>query len=810
MPEPEALLVELCARLTLTQKVRLLTGQDFWSLPAEPDIGLRSLVVSDGPAGVRGTTWSELSPSASLPSPTALAASWDERLVGRVAGVLAGEARRKGVDVVLAPTVNLHRSPLGGRHFEAFSEDPLLSGRIGTAYVRGLQANGVGATAKHYVANESETERFTVDIQVDERTLRELYLAPFEHMVTEGGAWLVMAAYNSVNGTTMTEHPLLTRPLRDEWGFDGVVVSDWTAARSTEAAASAALDLVMPGPTGPWGFALVTAVREGRVDESAVDEKVIRLLRLAARVGALDGTEPGPVAESDLPGTLREAAAAGTVLLRNRDGLLPLDPTALRSVALIGQLAVDARIQGGGSASVVPAHTVSPLAGLRAALADRVDVRHEVGVRLADGLPPVPMELVTDERGEHGLDVRWLADDGSVLLHERRRSGHLIWLGDVPFDAAEVRISAHFRADADGEWEFGFAGVGRFDIHLGGETVLAETLAPHDGGPGADLMGTPEAVATRRLADGDEFDLMLRHAVDPGSVVAAVTLGVRRPGPSADVALAAAVDVAAASDVAVVVVGTTERVESEGYDRRSLALPDGQDELVRAVVAANPRTVVVVNSGGPVLMPWRDDVGALLLTWFGGQELGTALASVLLGAEEPGGRLPTTWPSEEADVPVLSTTPVDGALPYAEGVHIGYRAWLRSDVAPAFPFGHGLGYTTWDHLTLSGPSSATVDTPVTFSVRLRNSGDRAGKEVVQLYASRPDSEIDRPVRWLIGFAVVTADPGAEVTATITVAPRAWQHWSTGDHAWCTEAGGFTVSAGRSVVDLPLTTTVTVG
>jgi beta-glucosidase len=258
------------------------------------------------------------------------------------------------------------------------------------------------------------------------------------------------------------------------------------------------------------------------------------------------------------------------------------------------------------------------------------------------------------------------------------------------------------------------------------------------------------------------------------------------------------VDLARDADLAIVVVGTTERVESEGFDRASLALPDGQDDLVRAVLAVNPRTVVVVNSGGPVLLPWRDDVGALLLTWFGGQELGSALAAVLLGELEPGGRLPTTWPAAETDVPVLSTTPTDGALPYTEGVHVGYRAWLRAGVAPAFPFGFGLGYTTWDYLELT-----TVDGYGEFTVRVRNSGPRAGKEVVQLYASRESSAVDRPVRWLIGFAVVTAAAGAEATATVTVAPRAWQHWSEQDGGWRTEPGGFTVFAGRSVEDLPL-------
>src|SRR5512133_207624 len=354
--------------LSLEQKVRLLTGADFWSLWPEPAVGLRRLVVSDGPAGVRGERWDERDPSANVPSPTALAASWDEARVERLGRLLAGEARRKGVDVLLAPTVNLHRSPYGGRHFECFSEDPLLTARIGVAYVRGLQAGGVGACVKHVVANDSETDRLTVDARVDERALRELYLAPFETIVRQAGVWAVMAAYNSINGTTATEHPMLREILKDEWAFDGVVMSDWFAARSTEPAANAGLDLVMPGPSGPWGDKLVVAVRDGRVSEATVDDKVLRLLRLAARVGALDGIEPStPTAqawpEDAVASELRAAAAAGFVLARNTevDGApaLPLKASALRRVAVLGPNAEGARTLGGGSATVFPP-TLSP------------------------------------------------------------------------------------------------------------------------------------------------------------------------------------------------------------------------------------------------------------------------------------------------------------------------------------------------------------------------------------------------------------------------------------------------------------------
>src|ERR671917_1344682 len=335
---------DLLARLSLEQKVRLLTGADFWALHDEPAAGLRRLVTSDGPAGVRGERWDEREPSANVPSPTALAATWDEARMERLGALLAAECRRKGVDVLLAPTVNLHRTPYGGRHFECFSEDPLLTARIGVAYVRGLQEEGVGATVKHFVANDQETERFSADVRVDERVLREVYLAPFEAIVREGGVWAVMAAYNGVNGTTMTESALQRDVLKGEWDFDGVVVSDWFAARSLAASGDGLLDLVMPGPRGPWGDALVAAVRAGEVPESAVDDKVLRVLRLAGRVGALEGVPAQGEAVAwpveQIAAELRATAAAGIVLARNEpaargdEPLLPLDPGRLRRVAV--------------------------------------------------------------------------------------------------------------------------------------------------------------------------------------------------------------------------------------------------------------------------------------------------------------------------------------------------------------------------------------------------------------------------------------------------------------------------------------------
>jgi beta-glucosidase len=766
----EHVLRERLATLSLAQKVRLLTGADFWALHAEPAAGLRRLVTSDGPAGVRGERWDEREPSANVPSPTLLAATWDEARIERLGRLLAAEARRKGVDVVLAPMVNLHRTPYGGRHFESFSEDPLLTGRIGAAYVRGLQAEGVAATVKHFVANDSETERFTLDARVAERPLRELYLAPFEAIVRDAGAWTVMAAYNSVNGTTMTESPILQAILHDEWGWDGLVMSDWTAARSTEGAGNAALDLAMPGPDGPWGDALVAAVEDGRVGEQAVDAKVLRLLRLAARVGALEGVEAktaAPWSDAAIAAELRATAAAGFVLARN-DGVLPL---ATRRVAVLGPSAAVARTLGGGSATVFPPYTVSPLDGLRAA---GLDVTHAPGVRAHTRIPAATPELLPD-----GVDVRFLGGDGAEIASEHRHGAAFTWLGSLPPGTAAIELRATLRGR--GEHVVGVTGVGRHRVALDGDVLFDRRV---ELSPGADLgeavLRPPQHGVPVTLYG--ETELVLRYEPPPGSPMAAVHLNVEPPFGDAEAELERAVALARDADVAVVVVGTNEEVECEGVDRDSLALPGRQDELVARVAAANPRTVVVVNAGAPVLLPWADDVAAILLAWFPGQEFGNALADVLTGAVEPGGRLPTTWPRSEDGLP--STQPRDGVLDYDEGLFVGYRAYERDGRTPLFPFGHGLGYTRWEYLAVE-PAEGEV------SVRLRNAGGRRGREVVQVYASRPDSAVERPLRWLAGFAVVEADPGEEVEVRVTIPPRALAHW---DGGWTVEPGEFRFEA----------------
>ncbi|MEG3616421.1 beta-glucosidase family protein [Isoptericola haloaureus] len=785
--------------LSLDEKVRLLTGQDSWSTAPLPSVGLRSMVLSDGPAGVRGQLWDERSPSVNFPSPTAVAASWDRDMVERVGRGLGGEAVRKGADVVLAPTINIQRTPYGGRHFEAFSEDPLLTSELATCYVRGIQAFGVGATVKHYVANDSETERFTVDVRVADRTLREVYLAAFEGPVVDGGCRLVMSAYNSINGRTASENDLLTTPLNDEWGFDGVVVSDWTAVRTLESARHPQ-DLVMPGPDGPWGAELVRAVDDGRIPVEAVDRKVDRLLALAARVGALESL-PAPTrpAADDAHATAHAASVAGTVLLRN-DGLLPL--ASPRSIALVGEGARVARTQGGGSATVIPPSVSTPVDGLARRWPD-ADVTWSLGAVVQRGVADLPDEDVTTPDGDPGMTVRYLDADGTVTLEEDRRASRVVGFAwDSPVVQADrVEMSFRWRTD-DAVTRLGIVGVAGYTVTADGVEVATgeQHLRPGDD-PAATVLHPPsESVEIPTPASHTLVTVTFRPFAE--GIPDALTLGVGVPPTTrdADALIAEAADAAAAAEVAVVVVSTSGEVESEGFDRTSLSLPGRQDDLVRAVAAANPRTVVVVNSGAPVLLPWRDDVAAVLVSWFPGQAFGDALAEVLGGDAEPGGRLPVTWPDVEDEVPVSDTRPVDGVLEYAEGVHVGSRAWLRAGVAPAYPFGHGLGYTSWRIDHVDAPATLTAGDDAVLRVGLTNQGDRAGKTVAQVYLERATpSEVDRPVRWLGGFATATAGPGETVVVDVPVAARAFQHW---DDGWRTEPGTYVVRAGFSVEDLP--------
>jgi beta-glucosidase len=800
----------LVAQLTLEQKVRLLTGADSWALHGESLVGLRPMILSDGPAGVRGLRFDPSNPSTSLPCPVALAATWDEQLIEEIATALGHEARSKGVDVLLAPTMNIIRTPLSGRGFECFSEDPLLTSRIAVAYVRGVQHAGVGATAKHYVANDSETERHSYVARISEGVLRELYLPPFEACVGEAGVFLVMAAYNAVNGPTMTANAILLHDvLKSDWGFTGVVVSDWSATTTTVPSALAGLDLVMPGPDGPWGDKLVAAVRGGAVPEAEIDDKVSRIFSLARRLGGFNGSMAAPVPELVDPGLLSRVTSRSFVLLTNPRGLMPLKKANVRSVALIGPNAIEPQTQGGGSVRVLPSVRVQLAESLRRGFRDATTVSVHQGC-LTSATVPLPVDgMVRDPvSGKPGVRLEIRNPEGEIVYDSPIPSSVATWWDGLPLEVhvpgSQVAMRAVFRPDTDGPHVLGAAGAGRMRVTVNG-TLLAEATSLFPGEVVEALGRPPELRVPISLEAGREVDVRLDYRPEKRFVT--MRLGIAPQREDEDL-IEEAAQAAGDADIAVVVVGSAEGTESEGYDKDTMALPGRQDELVRRVAAANSNTIVVVNSGMPVLMPWAELVAAVIQVWFPGQAFGEALADTLLGVAEPSGRLPVTVPRHEVDSPVLSAHPDGGDLVYREGLLVGYRGYDRTATEPHFAFGHGLGYTDWTYDSLvTGAESIAPGEDLTCAVTVRNTGKRAGHEVVQVYLEAPDDDPRRPLRVLAGFGTVDVEAGAQTEVRLTLPARSFARFDEATREWSWRAGIYTLRAGRSSRDLRLSSEV---
>lgn len=802
---------QLLSEMTLEEKVSILSGEDFWSVPAIERLGIGKLRVTDGPNGARGGgSLIGGVKSASFPVGIAIGATWNVDLVTEIGAALADEVKSKGAHVLLAPTVNIHRSVTNGRNFECYSEDPFLSGELAVGYITGLQGQGISATIKHFVGNESEIERTTMSSEIDERALREIYLVPFEWAVKKANTWGVMSSYNRLNGTFTSEHNwLLTTVLRDEWGYDGIVMSDWFGSHSTAETVNAGLDLEMPGPARDRGQKLIEAVNNGAVTLETLDKRVTAMLRLMERVGSLDDHRPHQEQANDRPehrALIRRAGAEAAVLLKNK-GALPLKPGA--KVAVIGPNAKRAQIMGGGSAQLNAHYRVSPWEGLVAQLGeDRLSYAAGCG---NDRFEPLLRGTLT---------VDYFANEkleGEPVHTSTQEDAQAFWIGQV----AEGKVDPlHFSARARGTYTPEKSGTHRVGIYSAGFTkvfvdgkLIADAATNWTKGRTFFEEGCDEVVGELHLEAGRTYDVTIEFVTKDFATLglAAFACGIGLPLGDADIA--EAVETARNADAAVLFIGRNGEWDTEGSDLPGIELPGRQNELVAAVAAVNPNTIVVLQTGGPIEMPWIDSVSGVLQAWYPGQEAGNAIADVLTGAAEPGGRLPQTFPVRWADNPAHSQDRevypgLEGKIRYEEGIFVGYRHYDRLGMTPLYPFGFGLGYTSFALENLRVDTNRfEADGVVTATVTATNTGDRAGSTVIQLYVSDKEASSPRPAKELKAFAKVALEAGESRDVSLSLDSRSFAFFRTGAKHWLVEAGEFTLSVGQSSADLPLTATV---
>lgn len=803
----------LLKQLTTREKISLLSGRDSWYTVPVERLGIPSLAMTDGPHGVRTAqpeTGRMEGPATSFPTGVSMASSWNPDLVERVGAALGEETRALGCDVLLGPCVNIVRHPLAGRNFEAYSEDPFLAGKIGVGFVKGVQSRRVGTSLKHYACNNQEIERFRGDSIIDERTLREIYLAQFEMVVKEANPWTVMCSYNRINGEYGSQNRHLLRDiLKGEWGYRGAVVSDWGANHTVFESVQNGLDLEMPGPAKYYGPLLDEAARIWQIEEETVDDAARRVLRMLVISGKVDSDTlpPGSLNTQEHQVLARELAEESIVLLRNEGGLLPLKAGQIKSIAVIGPHANIGSIGGGGSSFLESPYRVSPLDGLQKALQGKpVAIRYAHGCDNFAKLPPLSaLKLTTPDGSPGALGQFWDNSDfsGDPLIERVEKDRFEFRWPSTPAKEVKKALAARWvgmlTASESGRHTFGLSGAGEARLYVDGKLLVEN---------GAELSETPFSAdynqAEIMLTAGQTVEVKL-EAIRPAHASYARTSVsfAYTPHPDEDLRFAEAVALARECDVAVVCVGLPEFFESEGDDRPHMDLTGRQNELVEAVLAANPHTVVVVNAGAPVRLPWAEQVPALLEAYYPGLEGGNAVARILMGEVNPSGKLSVTFPRRLEDTPAYINYPGTREVHYGEGIFVGYRYYDMRDIAPAFPFGYGLSYTTFTYSGLKLPGEVKAGQLVEVSLTVTNSGQTAGKEVVQLYVRDVQSSLVRPPKELKGFAKLALEPGESKTAAFSLDERALSFYDPYRKRWVAEPGKFEILVGSSSRDIRL-------
>jgi beta-glucosidase len=813
-PVPDSPAIEqrvdaMIAKLTLEQKLELIGGIDSMFIRAEPLAGFPMLKMSDGPEGVR--TWG---PDTAYAGGIALAAAWDPRLATAMGESIAKDARARGVHFILGPGINIYRAPMNGRNFEYFGEDPYLSGQTAAAYISGVQSQGVIATVKHYAANNEEYDRHNVSSDMDERTLREIYLPAFEAAVRQGHAGAVMNSYNLLNGVHATQNPHLNNEiLKGEWKFDGILMSDWDATYSAIGAANGGLDLEMPSGKFMNPTNLLPAVKSGQVSEATIDEKVRRIFRTAIRFGFLDRDQTDfgvPRFSQEGSAVALQEALESITLLKNEGHLLPLDPAKLHIVAVLGPDAWPAVPGAGGSSRVDAYAPISIMTGLSDLLADKVkvlyvrglpsasDLFHETEFYDPSGKAPANPWVGSQVKVETFDNPNFTGTPAvSAMRHvDMFRSEE--WTPPVK-ERHGIRYTMKYMPAKAENYLFltGAGGSDAYKLIVDGKTVIDQ---PNREGQAPRYVELP---LTARNAASIELDYW------PDAAYPRIGLGIRGVD---ELVTPDAKKIASMADAAVVAVGFDPSSESEGFDR-TYELPLGQDELIQAVSQANPHTIVTITAGGDVDMHrWLDGVPALLHNWYPGQEGGRAMAEILTGQHSPEGHLPVSFERSWEQNPVHDNyyaAPVPkGQTPhvaYKEGVFLGYRYYTSYDKKPLFPFGFGLSYTTFSFSNLKvSPEQATSDANVTVSFDVSNTGQHEGATVAQVYVGDPSAKVRRPVKELKGFEKVRLGPGDTHHVSVTLDRRSLAYWSEDKNGWQVDPGKFIICVGDSSENTPLT------
>lgn len=801
---------DLVKQMTQEEKISMLAGADLWHTVSVARLGIPPITVTDGPNGSRGAHGNMGPTSALFPVGMALGATWNTALIEKVGAALAQEVKVKGANILLAPTVNILRTPIAGRNFECYSEDPYLSGKMAAAYIRGLQKDGTGACIKHFVCNDQEFERMSISSKVEERPLREIYLEPFRLAIREADPWAVMTSYNKVNGVYASENAhTLEDILKNEWGYDGLVMSDWYGTYTDDVPAGG-LDLEMPGPARWMDAGKVhKALDAGRLTMDQLDDKVRRILRVVERAGAFE--DPGPHEErsEDKPeqrAFLREAARETIVLLTNKNALLPIDPAKFKTIAVIGVLAKSPNVMGGGSSRVNPHYVVSPLDGIIVRAGKSASIEYETGCFIDKNTPLLDTTNLTGEDGSPGLTLRMYDNpdlSGVPVFEDNTDRSNFDWWGNsvpgIEQSNFSVRLTGTFTARSGGIHTFGLISNGRSRIYLN-DTLLVNNWDGYDIGI--------EKTEHVELEPGQKSVIKIEYSNQGNNKWRSLRINHMPPAPADPIG--DAVSLAKRAQLVILIAGLTSEWESEGYDRVDMDLPGAQNELIEKVAAVNSNTVVVLNAGSAVTMPWKDKVAAIIEQWYNGQECGNALADILFGDVNPSGKLPTTFPVHYEDNPAFINYPGEnGEVLYGEGLFVGYRYYDAKKVDPLFPFGHGLSYTTFEYSNIKlGSSQFTQAEGLDVSFDLRNTGKRQGKEVVQVYVRDEHSLLVRPEKELKSFAKVELAQGEMKTVKFHLDREAFWYYNPANGGWKVEPGNFEILIGASSRDIRLSASAT--